>query len=100
MGGAGQSTIWKGTAFDCPHDGDSISLLHNANSDSNTTKQCNDGLIVANLISDSARTGYYTSQLYITVNLNLIGRTVECFHDNHNGEILIGNMTILPNRSG
>ena len=98
-GGRGQLTVWKGTAFDCPSDANSIILSHSDDSDSVTIKQCNNGLIMANLVNEN--NGYYISQLNITVSSGLIGLTVECFHDDGRDEILIGNTTILfTNRPG
>ena len=100
MGGSGQSTVWKGTAFNCSDTANSIILAHNTDS---AVKPCNNGLIVASLINESNNTGYYTSQLNITVSLDLMGQTVECIHDNGSSETSIGNMTIpsdSSNRSG
>ena len=40
---------------------------------------CNNGVIVANVIDREERS--YTSQLIITVTSDIVGKTVECHHD-------------------
>lgn len=78
-GGFGGSTVWQGSAFDCPRC--EILLRHSQFELGTAVGECNDGAI----------TGYgrqtvdnhsYTSQLNVTFTRSLNGKTVECVYDN------------------
>ena len=72
-------TLWQGSAFDnCQ--GREISLLHHRFGTS-VHQTCNNGSIVAVGREFDAVNGFYTSQLNITVTCTMIGKTVECIHD-------------------
>ena len=93
MGGeSAQATVWRGTAFNgCNH----MLVLHHSNFTS--VKTCNNGRIVAKAISENG--GYYISQLSVTVSTDLIGKTVECSHDD--GRMSTpGKVMIIPNITG
>ena len=75
------ATYWNGTAFNCSNE---ESLLHsNALYLSNvghTENSCNNGSIEGKTINHENST--YTSQINVTLNFNIIGRNIECFHFN------------------
>ena len=77
MGGG--LTVWQGTAFQCVSTSNKIILRHSGFGVShNPAGSCNDGTIVAwalGVVNDS-----YTSQLNVTVSLELNNTTVECWH--------------------
>ena len=83
------STVWSGTAFNCPGQGNEILLRHTL-FESGVLGQCNNGMISGrshNRTFDGVNSKY-TSQLIIQLpSLNatsntLEGKTVECIHDN------------------
>jgi hypothetical protein len=57
-----------------------------------TTKECNNGAIIARSLH--GENGTYTSQLSVTVTSELIGDTIECAHDNGTDIKVVG-MTII-----
>ena len=95
-GGPGDTTIWKGSAFHCSSN--EIALIHSLFGVNYTQShivaagECNNGSIWAHSIR--VEDNYYTSQLNITVNANMIGKTVECAHDNQSTESVIGTLTV------
>ena len=96
-GGPGDVTVWKGSAFDCTHSRNEIVLIHSlfgSDIESSTVAagECNNSSIQAQ--SMRVEGNYYTSQLNITVNADMIGKTVECVHDNTSTENLIGTLTV------
>ena len=85
IGGPGDATVWKGSAFDCMQSMNEIVLIHssfesNINSSSVAAGKCNNGSIHAHSVR--VEDNYYTSQLNLTVTANMIGKTVECVYDN------------------
>ena len=95
----GGATIWKGSAFDCIHSGNEIALIHssfgsqtNIESSSVAAGECNNGSIHAHIVQVEGN--YYTSQLNITVTANMIGKTIECVHDNTSTENVIGTLIV------
>jgi hypothetical protein len=102
----GFSTVWKGTAFDCPGRLNEIELRHTRfNETGLATENCNNGNIIGhgrNRTFDGPNTdSKFTSQL--TINLPLMnatsnileGDTVECTRD---GVDVIGTHTIAYTR--
>ena len=97
----GFSTVWKGTAFDCPGAGNEILLRHSRFNQSGG--RCNNGMIIGRSRNETfdGLNSTYTSQLTIHLpSLNatsntLEGRTVQCVHD---GVTVIGNHTIAYTR--
>ena len=71
-------TLWRGSALDNCR-GQEISLLHYQFT--SVRKTCNNGSIVAKGQELDSVNGSYTSQLNITVTCDMIGKTVECIHD-------------------
>ena len=87
--GLGGFTIWRGTAFNCPTVQNRVLLRHNSfGSASGAFGQCGDAIVGRSLRVDP--NFIYVSQLEIdiTVNPELIGRTVECVY-NPSGDTII-----------
>lgn len=79
MGTPGGSTVWTGTAFQCPDTQDAITLLHSRFMSPEFTSKvymCNNGAIVARILGVEG--SYYSSQLNITVTSYMAGKTVMC----------------------
>ena len=89
------ATIWRGSAFNCSMN-ETIALLHflfGPNNQSNTAaSECNNGSIHAYGVRVEGNC--YTSQLNITVNADMIGKTVECVHYNESTESVIGTLIV------
>ena len=75
------ATIYHGGSFDCESSNNEIALLHSRfYDDSGTSGACNNGDIVGQSLR--VEDNCYTSQLNVTISSNMIGKTVECSHDN------------------
>ena len=81
-----RSTIWRGSAFNCPSDSFMINLPHSLY-EPGVRGSC--GGLSAMSIGVSGNN--YTSQLTLTANLGLNEMTVEC---NRGGTIVVGNDTL------
>ena len=80
LSGFGGATVWKGSAFDCTTSDNEIVLLHSRfQQDARTHKTCNNGSITGEAIK--VEENYYTSQLHVTVSLDMIGKSIECAND-------------------
>ena len=93
------STVWRGSAFDCSVAGNEIVLPHDRFTSGEAV--CNNGFIVGRGI-EVVNNSYYTSQLYVMISSSLIGKTIECVHDNFGPEGTIGSLTInasIPGRT-
>lgn len=94
----GDATVWKGSAFDCIHSRNEITLIHSLfgsniqSSSAIAAGECNNGSIQVKGVRVEGNC--YTSQLNITVNANMIGKTVECVHDNTSTENVIGTLKV------
>ena len=82
------STVWKGSAFDCPLRG--IVLRHSQFIDSKGV--CSNGAILARGISVDGNC--YTSRLNVTLSSSLNGETITCAHHNSTGTTIIGNFLV------
>ena len=87
------ATVWRGSAFDCPATGNEISFLH---SSPDTDKTCNDGAISGHIIQ--AENGAYVLQLTVSVSAEMIGTTINCFHDSGGTQNQIGSSLIALTR--
>ena len=89
--GRSSTTVWNGTVFDCMIN--EIALRHNVNQ-FNTTAigVCNDGSILGRGIR--VADNHYTSELNIMVSSDMIGKTVQCVHDDLGTETVVGKLTI------
>ena len=87
------TTLWRGTAFNCSASGHAIALRHNRfTTPDGAYDQCNNGNITGHSLQVEGER--YTSQIHIVVTPDLLGRTIECIHNNLTSYELIGNATI------
>ena len=89
---AGGATVWTGTAFNCPETEDELTILH-INTFTDTYRGCNDGAIGGRGIR--IEDDRYTSQVNITVDSYMDGRSVECFYERDMSKNLVGNSSIM-----
>ena len=99
----GGNTIWKGSAFDCPSTSDSnnnqILLLHSRfGTDQNPSGSCNNGDIQGGGVSRVG--GCFISELNVTITPGVVGKEIQCVHDNTSAEILIGSDNITVTTGG
>ena len=85
------ATVWTGTAFDCPETENQLTFLHSRFN--NTYRGCNGGAISGSGIR--TQENRYTSQVNITVDSDMDGGSVECFHENKMGKTLVKNFSIM-----
>ena len=76
----GLSTVWQGSAFHCA--GNRISLLHTFHDFSTNVASCNNGAIDGKMVSVDVENSRYSSQLNVTVSLDLHNKTIECLYSN------------------
>ena len=92
MGSLGGITIWTGSALNCPSSSNNIYLLHNRITSYRTYGSCNNGSIVAGILS--VEDNLYISQLNVTITSDILGKTIGCGYDN--GGYIYFQPTILP----
>ena len=78
MGGPGQATVWTGTAINCPSTNNMIILTHSFAVEG-IIQICNNGAIVARSLLVEGNN--YTSQLNVTLTTEIMGKSIECLHD-------------------
>ena len=83
-------TLWNGTAFDCPDTENQINLLHTRQFTG--IRGCSYGAILGQGVR--VMDNRYTSQLNITVDFFMDGKSVACFYYNGSSITLIGNMSV------
>ena len=92
------STVWRGSAFDCPSSNDSIILRHTTAYNA-TSGTCNNGFITwrgVSVVGDC-----FISQLSIDIWAyipDLEGTNITCVYDNGSIEVVIGTISIVPER--
>ena len=84
------STVWKGTAFNCPGSGNEIALRHSLFSTSGASGTCTNEAITAESVG--VVDNCFTSRLMVTVSVGLNETTVEC---SLSGVTSVGSRTIL-----
>ena len=85
------SSVWRGTAFNCPSSGNEISLRHSLfNTSGGASGTCTGGALTAESVG--VVDNCYTSRLMVTVSPALNGTTVECTLSSVR---VMGNSTIL-----
>ena len=87
------SSVWRGTAFNCPGSqgvSNEISLRHSLFSTSGTFASCTNGALTAESVA--VVDNCYTSRLVVTASSGLNETTVEC---SLSGIRVVGNHTIL-----
>ena len=94
------STIWTGTAFMCTSvSRNEIILLHSRfNESTKVNGTCNNGSIAAESIEVNGNN--FTSQLNVTFDSFLIGKTVVCVHDDGTNTSVVANYTIISRDEG
>ena len=85
--GAG-STVWNGTAFDCPLARSRITLRHSQFTSNQAFGVCNDGDISGRGLG--VINNCYTSQLNVTVRENFDNKTVQCIQNSNQGIRQVG----------
>ena len=78
---SGLGTVWRGSAFDCENSNNEITLLH-SRFVNGTIGTCNNGFIVGQNVRVENGTRF-TSQLSITISPDIIGKSIEYFHDDY-----------------
>ena len=85
------SSVWRGTAFNCPTSSNEISLRHSSfSTSSGATDTCNNGAMTAESVG--VVDNCFTSRLMVNVSSTLNETTVEC---TLSGVRVVGNRTIL-----
>ena len=85
------STVWRGTAFNCPGSSNVISLGHSLfNTSAGVTDTCNGGAITAESVG--VVDNCFTSRLMVTVSVELNETTVQC---TLSGLRVVGSRTLL-----
>ena len=86
-------TVWRGTAFNCAAQGHEIALRHSLfRNPEGASGQCNSGNITGHSLGEEH--GHFISQIHVLFSPDLLGRTIECIHNNINSYELIGNTSI------
>ena len=83
------TTLWTGSAFDCPDTLNEIRLRHSTFSSEGTSGTCNNEAMRAR--STGLTNGNcYSSELSVTVSTGFNGRTIECIYNSGTAETTIG----------
>ena len=93
MGTDAGFTVWRGSALNCASK--DIILRHNRfSSVEGAMGECNEGSIVGHSLRLESGS-FYISQLIVRVSPEVIGRGIECIHDDANVTFrLIGSTTV------
>ena len=87
------TTVWKGSAFNCT--AGEISLVHqDFTPESGPRGECNNGSIVAIGRRLGTNNECCTSRLTVRVTTDMIGKSIECFHDKVVNTTLVGSVSI------
>ena len=92
VGGLG--TVWRGSAFDCENSNNEITLLH-SRFVNGTIGTCNNDSIIGQSIGVENGT-CFISQLSVMITPDIIGKTIECIHDDYVNTTVVGSFTISP----
>jgi hypothetical protein len=98
-GGHGVATVWKGSAFNCTHSNNDITLLHSrSNSSVNENGMCDGGELkaYAELEVLNSNRDKFLSQINITTTYSFTRSnfTVACFYDDGMDETVVSNWTV------
>lgn len=93
----GGSTVWSGTALNCPQSNSEITLRHSQFVSSQAFGICNDGDIEGQGLQ--VVNNCYTSQLSVTVSEDFNNRTVQCVVNSNQGTREVG-QSLLSVASG
>ena len=87
------STIWRGSAIQCPESGNEIVLRHR--SFTGGVRSCDGGSVAAQGIRVEDNSCYTSQlQLNVTVDSSLDNKTIECIYNNGTTTAVIGTSTI------
>ena len=86
------NTLWTGSAFNCNEYGDEISLEHSLFNTKGVIRDC--GNFTGHSLSVENNSVTYTSQVSVPFSLDLIGQSIQCFHDSTQNIVIVGNSTI------
>ena len=93
------STVWRGSAFNCTNV--EIILQHDRfTSENGGVHACNNGLITAQSLTVDEEQMVYTSRLSVNVTDDLIGKSIECIHDNVSNSTIVGSLNITDEFEG
>ena len=84
----GTTTLWRGTALDCPTDGSVITLRHSQFMTNQAFGLCSNGDIIGRGIR--VVNNCYISQLNVTVRESFNNKTLQCVLNSNEGTKLIG----------
>ena len=85
------ATVWRGSVIECPETNYELTFLHLIRF--KDTKGCNGGAIIGRGVEVEDNM-CFTSQLNITVDSTMNGRSVECLYNNGTFVKLIGNYSV------
>ena len=88
IGGEIGITVWRGSAFGCISE--EIVLLHDHLL--GAYGECNNGSIVGQSLK--IKNGHYTSQLSVNITTTMIGKSIECIHDDPSSITTVGSLII------
>ena len=84
------ATVWRGSAIECPETNHELIFLHLIRF--TDIRGCNGGAIIGRGIRIDNMC--FTSQLNITVDSSMDGKSIECFYNNGTSANLIGNSSV------
>ena len=84
------ATVWRGSAIECPETNHELTFLHLIRF--TDIRGCSGGAIIGHGIDVEGNC--YTSQLNVTVDTSMDGKSVECFYNNGTFANLIGNSSV------
>ena len=91
----GGSTLFHGNLLNCHYTNSEIALLHSQfNTSTGINATCNNGTILGYSLPANTSSNCYTSQLHITVSPSMVGKKIQCVHDNGVTTDVIGNFSI------
>ena len=77
----GGITVWMGDFFRCSSGKKVMELQHRPTREGEfTDRTCNNGSILGRIVR--VENGVFTSQLNVTFTSDIVGRSIECAHDN------------------
>jgi hypothetical protein len=93
---SGLATVWRGGVFNCPSSSNEVYLLESTVN----SVTCNNEMITGRVVRTDEASGFYTSQVSITIGSNLIGKNISCVEDDGSTTEIIGSATILLTAEG
>ena len=88
--GIAGATVWRGSAIECPETNHELTFFHLISF--MDIRGCNSGAIIGRGVE--IEDACYTSQLNITVDSSMNGKSVECIYNNGTFASVIGNSSV------